>query len=90
MRSSLVRFIQIVSKNSLPVWSKFNPPLHQVAKAAEKTAQPTIIGSLIQRKAIAADTWPANLRIEPVIKKEDLKNVHATIRPRLKQMLREA
>ncbi|KAJ3731210.1 hypothetical protein DFJ43DRAFT_432968 [Lentinula guzmanii] len=90
MRSSLVRSIQIISRSSLPSRTKFNPPLHQVAKVAAKTVQPTIIDTLTQRKAAGAASWPANLRIEPVVKKGDLKNVHATIRLRLKQMLREA
>ncbi|KAJ3863598.1 MAG: hypothetical protein NXY57DRAFT_159453 [Lentinula lateritia] len=90
MRSSLVRSIQIVPRSSLPLRTKFNPPLHEVAKAAAKTVQLTIIDILTQKKATAADDWPPNLRIEPVVKKEVLRNVHATVRPQLKQMLREA
>ncbi|KAK7060890.1 hypothetical protein VNI00_000623 [Paramarasmius palmivorus] len=32
--------------------------------------------------------WPANLRIEPTVKKADLKNVDARIRVRLKELIK--
>ncbi|KAJ3839393.1 hypothetical protein EV361DRAFT_385538 [Lentinula raphanica] len=89
MRSSLARSIQIISRNSPPSKAKINPSLHQVAQAAAKTVQPTVIDILMQRKVATGSVWPSNLRVEPVVKKEDLKDVHASIRPRLKQMLKE-
>jgi hypothetical protein len=43
----------------------------------------------MQRKADAGTDWPANLRIEPVVKKEAFKRVNADVRKRLKCLLKE-
>ncbi|KAE9408895.1 hypothetical protein BT96DRAFT_913596 [Gymnopus androsaceus JB14] len=83
MRSSLVRSIQIISRSALPPKTQF------LAKAIAEKAQPTVIDILTSKKA-TSEGFPANLRIEPVVKKEDLKNVNASIRPRLKKLLKEA
>jgi hypothetical protein len=52
-------------------------------------ARPSLIDVLQKQKAEAGSEWPENLRIEPVVKKEMLKDVHKDIRPRLKKLLQE-
>jgi len=89
MRFSLVRSIQIISRSALPPKTQFIPPLPAVAKAVAAKVKPTVIDILTSRKA-TVESFPTNLRIEPIVKKEDLKNVNASVRLRLKKLLREA
>ncbi|KAJ8456333.1 hypothetical protein ONZ45_g6457 [Pleurotus djamor] len=87
MRASAIRQLQIVSRSSLKLkQSTINPaPKHQ----KEQLKQPTIIDVLLKRKEKAGEAWPTNLRVEPVITKEALKNVRAEARSDLKALLRE-
>ncbi|KAG7091982.1 hypothetical protein E1B28_008370 [Marasmius oreades] len=74
------------------------PSLSELAKAkaaAKKTEQSrTVVDELLSRKArmattgaVTEDQWPINLRVERVVKKEDLKHVHADVRKRMKQLV---
>ncbi|KAF5380709.1 hypothetical protein D9757_007067 [Collybiopsis confluens] len=87
MSTSLVRTLQIMSRLSVPPKTRIVPPLPALIKTAAEKPQQSIINILTQRKA--AGSWPANLRIEPIVNKAALKNVHASIRPRLKKLLKE-
>ncbi|KAF9060964.1 hypothetical protein BDP27DRAFT_1452483 [Rhodocollybia butyracea] len=99
MRSSLIHRVQIISRSSLPPKTKFIPPLPVIAKAAAENPKPSVVDILMKRKeqeetasssTSTVGNWPPNLRIEPVIKKADLKNVREEFRPRLKRLMKEA
>ncbi|KIK69749.1 hypothetical protein GYMLUDRAFT_521455 [Collybiopsis luxurians FD-317 M1] len=89
MRFSPVRSMRILSRNAVPPKTRIIPSLPAILKASAETAQPTVIDILTKRKTAAAENWPANLRIEPIVQKKDLKNVHASIRPQLKELMKE-
>ncbi|KAH6918775.1 hypothetical protein BKA70DRAFT_1248226 [Coprinopsis sp. MPI-PUGE-AT-0042] len=55
----------------------------------EDLKKPTILQLLEKQKEDAGDSWPANIRIERVVKKEELKNVKPELRGAFKKMLKE-
>jgi hypothetical protein len=87
MRPSAACLVRIIPRNALKVPDQKVIP--QPAPQTQELKKPTLIHLLMQRKADAGTDWPANLRIEPVVKKEAFKRVNADVRKRLKCLLKE-
>jgi RNase P protein component len=49
----------------------------------------SVFNRLMVQREEAAEAWPKNIRLEPVVKKEAFKRVQADVRNRLKRLLRE-
>jgi len=87
MRPSPSLLVQVVRRTALKVETqKILPALKPQTR---ELARPSLIDMLQKQKKEAGSKWPSNLRIEPVIKKEMLKDVQKEIRPRLKKLLQE-
>jgi len=48
-----------------------------------------LMDRLLEQKVRAGESWPDNIRMEPVMKKEAFKRVQTGVRSRLKRLLRE-
>lgn len=87
MRSSLVRLVQIIPRRTLQLEEKkiHLPPTPQ----SHDLKQPTLIDVLVEQQASAGSSWPSNIRIEPVVKREAFKRVQSDVRTRMKKLLKE-
>ncbi|KAL0570182.1 hypothetical protein V5O48_011787 [Marasmius crinis-equi] len=89
MRPTSLKLLQILPRSVLGKKAAVIPPLPTVIKASQSKPPPTVVEQLLARQQApeSAQSWPSNLRIEPVVKKADLKNVHADIRTKLKELI---
>ncbi|KAJ8074911.1 hypothetical protein PM082_019238 [Marasmius tenuissimus] len=93
MRPTCRRLLQIIPKSSVARNTPVTPSVPSIIQSSQSKVESTVIDRLLKRKqrATASDSaqndWPTNLRIEPVVKKADLKNVHADIRTRMKELI---
>ncbi|KAF9452847.1 hypothetical protein P691DRAFT_149678 [Macrolepiota fuliginosa MF-IS2] len=87
MRPSVVRLVRIIPRKALdPAAAKVvNAPPPQI----QEIQQPTVLDLLRKQRETAGAEWPANIRIEPVVKKEAFKPVQAEVRTQLKKLLKE-
>ncbi|PPR01685.1 hypothetical protein CVT24_001513 [Panaeolus cyanescens] len=51
--------------------------------------RPTTIDLLLKQKETAGENWPANLRLEPQLKKAVFKNVQPELRSAMKKLTKE-
>lgn len=87
MRPTAARLVRIIPRKSLKVGEhKIMPP---PAPQTQELAKSTLIDILMERQAAVGASWPANIRLEPVVKKEAFKRVHADVRTRFKKLLKE-
>lgn len=87
MKASAVRLMRIIPRKVLdPASVKvLDAPPPQI----QELHQPTVLELLHQQREKAGADWPANIRIEPVVKKEALRPVQAEMRTQLKKLLKE-
>ncbi|KAH9479482.1 hypothetical protein JR316_0008076 [Psilocybe cubensis] len=87
MRPTARRLVRVVPRKALniPEHKIFNRPSPQF----EDLQKPTFMDLLMQRKADAGDAWPANLRLEPQLKKVQFKEVEPRVRSALKRLTKE-
>ncbi|PFH49105.1 hypothetical protein AMATHDRAFT_63754, partial [Amanita thiersii Skay4041] len=84
MYPSTPRLLRVLPRSTLT--SKILPaPAPQITELN----RPTLMDALQKQKEKAGDSWPQNIRLEPVVKKEAFKHVQADVRTRLKRLLRE-
>ncbi|KAI3619595.1 hypothetical protein WG66_002806 [Moniliophthora roreri] len=102
MRPTSLRLLQILHKTAIKNVPQHHilPPLTTLVQETKKNLIPTVIETLQKRGAKVQDTgasetvpktqseWPVNLRIEPTVKKADLKHVDSRIRVRLKELIK--
>ncbi|KAF8078144.1 hypothetical protein FPV67DRAFT_1662892 [Lyophyllum atratum] len=82
MRPSVARFARVIKRRTLPTQVQENI-IPAPTPQTEELKRPNLIDVLMQQKADAAENWPVNIRLEPVVKKEAFKRVQAdTLRPR--------
>lgn len=90
MRATLPRLVRVVTRSQLaaentsanivqPVLPRMRP--HHV--------EPSIIQSLLERKASMGGAYPSNIRIEPILTKATFEGVPAEARKELKELLKE-
>lgn len=89
MRSSATRLLRLIPRKALPenVRERIFPP--PISQNLEVKGQPSLIDALEKLKADTGKDWPANIRLEPVVKREAFKTVQADVRVRLKKLLKE-
>ncbi|TCD65414.1 hypothetical protein EIP91_002713 [Steccherinum ochraceum] len=90
MRSTLPRFVRIIPRSQL----KTEVPSGTVPRIVPQphrsdTKPPSLIELMQKRKEEAGTSFPANIRIEPVLSKKVLRNVSPEIRDELRELLRE-
>ncbi|EKM82851.1 hypothetical protein AGABI1DRAFT_111417 [Agaricus bisporus var. burnettii JB137-S8] len=87
MKASAIRLIRIIPRKALdPSSAKIlDAPPSQI----QELHQPTVLDLLKQQREEAGPEWPANIRLEPVVKKEAFKRVRPELRTRLKKLLKE-
>ncbi|KIY65722.1 hypothetical protein CYLTODRAFT_399979 [Cylindrobasidium torrendii FP15055 ss-10] len=85
MRPSPARLIRLVPRSSVSGAKKFVPALDQ----RPIVKPPTLIETMQARQQAAGSNWPANIRIEPVVRREDFKGVPKKTRAQLLAMMRE-
>jgi hypothetical protein len=87
MRASAVRLVRIIPRKALnPASTKV---LHAPPPQAQELRQPTVLDLLNQQREKAGPEWPANIRLEPVVKKAAFRPVRAELRTQLKKLLKE-
>lgn len=89
MRPSNTVLYQIIPRSALRVEPKKIKILPVLTPQVKETKTHTLIDVLMERQIKAGPTWPANIRIEPVVKKEAFKLVQSDVRTRLKNLLKE-
>lgn len=87
MQPSLPRLVQIIRRTALQLEEKkiLSPPAPQNLELK----RPRLIDILMEQQAKAGSSWPSNIRIEPVVKREAFKHVQAEVRTRMKKLLKE-
>lgn len=88
MRPSAVRLIRIIRRQNLPQEAK-DKVIPAPVPQTEELKRPSLIDILAEQKAEAGSSWPANIRLEPVVKKDAFKPVQADVRVRMKKLLKE-
>ena len=87
MRPTSTRLVRLIPRKLLNVAEQkiYSRPRPQI----EDLKQPTFMDLLMKRKERAGNTWPANLRLEPQLKKAVFKEVVPGVRSVLKRMTKE-
>ncbi|KAF9563959.1 hypothetical protein CPC08DRAFT_685928 [Agrocybe pediades] len=87
MRPTPNRLVVVTLRSRLNVSDSkiYNRPRPQ----KEDLAIPTLMDLLMARKEKMGDAWPANLRLEPQLKKEVFKEVMPEVRSQLRRMTKE-
>ncbi|KAG5645881.1 hypothetical protein DXG03_005028 [Asterophora parasitica] len=88
MRPSAIRLIRVLRRKSLPV-EITERIIPAPAPQTEELKRDNLIDILMKQKTEAGPSWPANIRLEPVVKKDALKRVQADVRVRLKKLMKE-
>lgn len=87
MRPSAAQLVRIIPRKALdPAMVKV---VHAPPPQIQELQQPTLLDLLHKQRIKAGADWPANIRVEPVIKKAAFKPVHADVRTQLKKLLKE-
>ena len=90
MRPSLPRLVRILPRSQLSAELPSSaPPRVMPGPHRHDTHKITLIEMLQQRKKKAGTKFPTNIRIEPVVPKQALKNVSSETRQELKELLKE-
>ena len=105
MRPSIPRFINIISRDAVPkhAQARIVPPLPRPSEQtptptlvdiliARKEQNERILSEAQENGAVLSELpkpWPTNLRIEPVVKREQLSQVHRSARMKMKEALKE-
>ncbi|KAF8721905.1 hypothetical protein AX14_010115 [Amanita brunnescens Koide BX004] len=84
MRQTTVQLMRLVPRNALGK-ARVLPTLAHTRSQDSGT----VLTHLMGQREEAGEAWPKNIRLEPVLKKEAFKRVHADIRNRLKRLMRE-
>ncbi|TFK42770.1 hypothetical protein BDQ12DRAFT_292334 [Crucibulum laeve] len=86
MRPSITRLVRIIPRSALKIDQArvFPAPAPQPLEMFK----PTVIDLLLRQKEESLN-WPANIRIEPVVKKKIFARVDASLRTRMKRLLKE-
>ncbi|RXW25641.1 hypothetical protein EST38_g234 [Candolleomyces aberdarensis] len=91
MRPTLSRLYRILPRESLK--ANMNEPkikiLPRPTSQLEEHRKPTTIDLLLEQKEKAGEAWPANIRIEPAIRKAQFKGVRPEHRKPLKALMKE-
>ncbi|KAF9256588.1 hypothetical protein L218DRAFT_1007192 [Marasmius fiardii PR-910] len=102
MRPTSLKLLQILPRTALDKKAQATliPSLPELVRAAtaSKSESRTVVDELLSRKKSQVtststsrtsghENWPSNLRVEPVVKKEHLKHVHADVRKRMKELI---
>lgn len=87
MRPSPSCLVRIISRKALQINERQLIP--QPKSQTQELQKPSFIDTLIRQRQMAGASWPQNIRLEPVVKKEVLAPVHADFRSRLKKLLKE-
>ena len=89
MRATVPRLVRVVTRSQLAEIParKVVQPLHPQQRS--DILQPSLIETLLKRKANSGDTYPSNIRIEPVLTKDTFKDVPTETIMELKEFLKE-
>jgi hypothetical protein len=87
MRLSLIRLVQIIPRRTLQLEQK--KILLAPTPQSDDLTRPTLIDILMKQQESAGSSWPSNIRIEPVVKREAFKHVQSDVRVRMKKLLKE-
>ncbi|KIJ60620.1 hypothetical protein HYDPIDRAFT_116919 [Hydnomerulius pinastri MD-312] len=79
-------FTRVIPKKALNPNKIIPPPL---TKNQEKALKEPLIKTMLARQAEAGDSWPANLRIEPIMSRRAIGRAPKQFRAPLKQLLTE-
>lgn len=88
MRPSVPQLVQVIRRKTLPAKVQQNIMPAPVLQTQE-LKKPNLIDLLMQQKVASRSDWPANIRLEPVVKKVAYHWVQADVRVRLKRLLNE-
>ena len=91
MHPSLPLLERVFSQKELPTAAAAVSTMKPLPepKRGDQLHKPTLIAELLAEKKRLGDSYPSNIRIEPVFRRRTLKNVQPTIRKELLKMLRE-
>lgn len=105
MRSTLPRLITIISRDAIPEHAKGRiiPPLPRPSEQTPTpTLVDILIARREENARVLAEAqekgehagalpkpWPINLRIEPVVKREQFSKIHRSVRMQVKEALKE-
>lgn len=88
MRPTLPRLVRIIPRSSLATEvPAYKAPLPEPVRSDIR--QPSLIDVLLKRKAEQGSSYPANIRIEPVLSKRALKDVPKDVRTELLNVTKE-
>lgn len=87
MRATAARLVRVIPRAKLSVGD--SKIVGRPTPQTEDRLRPITIDLLLKQKAAAGENWPANLRIEPQLKKEVFKNVQPELRTVMKKLTKE-
>ncbi|KXN90486.1 hypothetical protein AN958_04158 [Leucoagaricus sp. SymC.cos] len=87
MKASAACLVRIIPRKTLDLVAAkvVNAPPPQT----NDLLQPTVLDLLQQQRQKAGSDWPANIRLESVVKKEAFRPVQAEVRTQVKKLLKE-
>ncbi|KAF8978107.1 hypothetical protein BDQ17DRAFT_1347879 [Cyathus striatus] len=86
MRPSAMLLVRVLPRSALRVQSQIIPPPSPQGEILQK---PTLMYTLLKQKQTSGASWPANIRLEPVVKKEVFSEVESSTRVKWKKLLKE-
>ncbi|KAJ2931452.1 hypothetical protein H1R20_g5593, partial [Candolleomyces eurysporus] len=92
MRPTLSRLYRILPRESLKVNTNAEHKIKILPRPTsqlEEHRKPTTIDLLLEQKEKAGEAWPANIRIEPAVRKAQFKGVRPELRKPLKALMKE-
>lgn len=87
MHSSLPRLVRVIPRSQLT--SETVAAVRTLPAPRPYVRPPTLIEILMKRKEAAGDSYPSNIRIEPVITREAFRGVPHDLRKELKDLTKE-
>jgi hypothetical protein len=89
MRATLPLLVRIVPRSSITPSNGRKVEIIPEPAPQQPEKKDTLISALMKQREAMGDSWPPNLRIEPVVTKKTFERVHADYRTELKALLKE-
>ncbi|KIP09256.1 hypothetical protein PHLGIDRAFT_338585 [Phlebiopsis gigantea 11061_1 CR5-6] len=89
MRATVPRLVRVVTRSQLSEIPSRTVVQPLQPQQRSDIAQPSLIETLLKRKASLGDKYPSNIRIEPVLTRDTFKDVPTGTIKELKELLKE-
>ena len=91
MRPSLPLLVRVLARSELQAEATSNVITRPLPGPlpTQKIKKPTLIQQLLAEKAKLGDSYPLNIRIEPILERKVLQNVNPEIRKEILGLMRE-